>query len=63
MLREPAGIDDSLLFRTLAVLPFLRQPGLDPSARAMFQESGVQPYLGWTPAQIQSGDNQRCRFN
>ena len=40
VLHERAGIDDSLLFRTLAVLPFLPEPGLDPSARALFQGAG-----------------------
>jgi hypothetical protein len=59
--RERAGINDSLLFRTLAVLPFLPEPALDPSARALFQEPAVLLQLGWTPAQIQSGDNQRYR--
>jgi hypothetical protein len=59
--RQRAGIDDSLLFRTLAVLPFLPEPGLDPSARALFQEPAVLLRLGWTPARIQSGDNQRYR--
>src|SRR4051794_39669220 len=59
--RERAGIEDPLLFRTLATLPFLPEPGLDPSARLLFREPAVLLRLGWTPAQIQSGDNRRHR--
>lgn len=59
--RQRAGIDDALLFRTLATLPFLPEPGLDPSARLLFQEPAILLQLGWTPAQIQAGDNQRHR--
>jgi hypothetical protein len=59
--RERAGIEDPLLFRTLATLPFLAEPGLDPSARLLFREPAVLLRLGWTPTQIQSGDNRRHR--
>src|SRR3954470_9597208 len=59
--RRRAGLDDSLLFRTLATLPFLPEPGLDPAARLVFQEPAILLHLGWTPAQIQSGDNRRHR--
>jgi hypothetical protein len=59
--RQRAGIDDSLLFRTLATLPFLPEPGLDPSARNLFGEPALLLRLGWTPAQIRSGDNDRHR--
>lgn len=59
--RQRAGIDDALLFRTLATLPFLPEPGLDPSARLLFQEPAILLQLGWAPAQIQAGDNQRHR--
>src|SRR5262245_31341801 len=55
--RERAGIADPLLFRTLAVLPFLPEPGIDPAARLLFQEPAILLRLGWTPAQIQAGDN------
>src|SRR5438270_10949807 len=47
--RQRAGIDDALLFRTLAALPFLPEPGLDPSARLLFQEPAVLLRLGWAP--------------
>lgn len=59
--RQRGGIDDALLFRTLATLPFVPEPGLDPSARLLFQEPAILLQLGWTPAQIQSGDNHRHR--
>jgi hypothetical protein len=59
--RQRAGIDDALLFRTLATLPFLPEPGLDPSARSLFQEPAILLQLGWAPAQIQAGDNRRHR--
>jgi hypothetical protein len=59
--RQRAGIDDVLLFRSLATLPFLPEPGLDPSARSLFQEPALLLQLGWAPAQIQAGDNHRHR--
>ena len=59
--RQRAGIDDALLFRTLATLPFLPESGLDPAARLLFQEPAILLQLGWTAAQIQAGDNQRHR--
>ena len=59
--RERAGIDYVLLLRTLAVLPFLAEPGLDPSARLLFQEPAILLRLGWAPTQIQAGDHHRHR--
>jgi hypothetical protein len=59
--RQRAGIDDPLLFRTLAALPFLPEPGLDPAARLLFREPAIRLRLGWAPAQIQAGDNHRHR--
>lgn len=59
--RQRAGIDDRLLFRTLATLPFLTEQGLDPAARLLFQEPAILLRLGWAPAQIQAGDNRRHR--
>ena len=59
--RARAGIVDKLLFRTLATLPFLPEPGLDPAARLLFQEPAILLRLGWAPAQIQAGDNHRHR--
>jgi hypothetical protein len=59
--RQRAGIDDRLLLRTLMVLPFVSDGGLDPSARLLFQEPAVLMRLGWAAVQIQSGDNHRHR--
>lgn len=59
--RERGGIADPLLLRTLATLPFLPEAGLDPAAGSLFREPAVLLRLGWAPAQIQSGDNQRHR--
>jgi hypothetical protein len=61
VLRQRQGIDDALLFRTLATLPFLEPPGLDPAARLLFQEPAILLQLGWAPAQIRHGDNRRYR--
>lgn len=59
--RQREGIADALLLRTLATLPFLSEPALDPAAQLLFQEPAILLRLGWTPAQIQSGDNHRHR--
>jgi hypothetical protein len=59
--RQRQGLDDALLFRTLATLPFVREAGLDPAARLLFQDPAILLRLGWTPAQIQAGDNGRHR--
>jgi hypothetical protein len=59
--RARDGIADALLLRTLATLPFLPEAGLDPAAKLLFQEPALLLRLGWAPAQIQSGDNQRHR--
>src|SRR3954466_10177038 len=59
VVRQRAGIEDQLLLRTLAALPFLPEPGLDPSARLLFQEPAVLLRLGWAPAQIRAGDSHR----
>lgn len=59
--RRRDGIADALLLRTLATLPFLPEPGLDPAARLLFQEPALLLRLGWAPAQIQAGDNRRHR--
>ena len=59
--RQREGLADPLLLRTLATLPFLPEPGLDPAARLLFQEPALLLRLGWAPAQIQAGDNQRHR--
>jgi hypothetical protein len=59
--RQRDGIADALLLRTLAALPFLPEAGLEPAAQLLFQEPALLLQLGWAPAQIQAGDNQRHR--
>jgi len=59
--RQRTGIDDALLLRTLATLPFLSEPALDPAARLLFREPAILLRLGWAAAQIQAGDNHRHR--
>src|SRR3954464_6511544 len=59
--RQRDGIADPLLLRTLATLPFLPEPALDPAAKLLFHEPAFLLRLGWAPAQIQAGDNQRHR--
>src|SRR4051794_2719429 len=61
VVRQRAGIEDQLLFRTLAALPFLPEPGLDPAARLLFPEPAILLRLGGAPAQIQAGVNHRHR--
>lgn len=59
--RQRAGRADSLRLRTLATLPFVAQPSLADAAGALFREPAVLLQLGWAPAQIRNGDNQRHR--
>src|SRR5262245_3936192 len=59
--RQREGLADALLLRTLATLPFLPAAGLDPAAQLLFREPALLLHLGWAPAQIRSGDNQRHR--
>jgi hypothetical protein len=59
--RQRSGLSDPLLLRTLATLPFLREPSLSGAAGALFREPAVLLQLGWAPAQIREGDNNRHR--
>jgi hypothetical protein len=59
--RQRAGVPDTLLLRTLATLPFLREASLSGAAGALFREPAVLLQLGWAPAQIRDGDNDRHR--
>jgi hypothetical protein len=59
--RQRAGLADSLLLHTLAVLPFLAQPALGTAAHALFQEPAILLQLGWAPMQIRQGSNHRHR--
>jgi hypothetical protein len=59
--RERRGVDDDLLLRTVAVLPFLETASLSGAAAQLFREPAVLLHLGWSPLQIQIGDNERHR--
>lgn len=59
--RQRRGIDDSLLMRTAAVLPFLETPALSSSAGQLFGDPAILLRLGWSPLQIGMGDNERHR--
>lgn len=59
--RTRAGLPDSLLLRTLATLPFVREASLSGAAGALFREPALLLQLGWAPAQVRAGGNQRHR--
>lgn len=59
--RQRHGIEDCLLLRTLATLPFLQQGALSAAAGALFRDPAVLLHLGWSPTQIEIGDNERHR--
>jgi len=57
--RQRAGIEDELQLRTIAVLPFLEAGSLSGAAQQLFQEPAILLHLGWSPLQLQTGDNER----
>lgn len=59
--RSRRGIEDSLLLRTLAVMPFLEAASLIGAAGQLFREPAMLLELGWSPLQIAWGDNERHR--
>jgi len=59
--RQRTGIDDELLLRTVAVLPFLEAGSLSGAAQQLFREPAILLHLGWSPFQLQAGDNERHR--
>src|SRR5436305_3127427 len=59
--RTRAGIDDELLLRTLATLPFVEQASLSGASEVLFREPAVLLHLGWAPVQIRAGSNGRHR--
>lgn len=59
--RRRSGVEDGLLLRTLAVLPFLEAASLDASTGQLFGEPAILLELGWSPLQITWGDNERHR--
>jgi hypothetical protein len=59
--RVRAGIEDDLLLRTLATLPFVEQASLSGASEVLFREPAVLLQLGWAPVQIRQGSNGRHR--
>src|SRR5205085_7210166 len=59
--RVRAGIDDELLLRTLATLPFVEQASLSGASEVLFREPAVLLQLGWAPVHIRAGSNGRHR--
>jgi hypothetical protein len=59
--RQRSGLEDQLLLRTCAVLPFLDRAAFHAAAGQLFGETAILLLLGWSPLQIQIGDNERYR--
>jgi hypothetical protein len=59
--RQRRGVEDGLLLKTLAVLPFLETPSLQAAAGQVFGEPAILLRLGWSAWQIAWGDNLRHR--
>jgi predicted RNA binding protein YcfA (HicA-like mRNA interferase family) len=59
--RTRAGIDDELLVRTLATLPFVEHASLSGGSSVLFREPAVLLHLGWAPVQIRQGSHGRHR--
>ena len=53
--RTRAGIDDELLLRTLATLPFVEHVSLSGASEMLFREPAVLLHLGWAPATNPAG--------
>lgn len=59
--RQRNGIEDRLLLRTASVLPFLDVHSFSGAASQLFGDPAVLLHLGWSPLQLQIGDNERHR--
>ena len=59
--RERAGIPDHLLLHTLAALPFVSAASLSGATEVLFKEPTILLQLGWAPAHVRCGSNQRHR--
>lgn len=59
--RKRRSVDDRLLLRTTAVLPFLETSSLSGAAGLLFCNPAILLHLGWSVVQIQMGDNERHR--
>jgi hypothetical protein len=59
--RQRRGIEDRLLLRSLAVLPFLAAHSFRGATSQLFGEPAILLHLGWSAFQIRLGDNERHR--
>jgi hypothetical protein len=59
--RQRRGVEDKLLLRTAAVLPFVESASFSGVTHALFGEPALLLHLGWSPLQICMGDNERYR--
>jgi len=59
--RKRRGVEDKLLLRTVATLPFIESSSLSGAAGQLFGEPAILLHLGWSPVQISMGDNERHR--
>lgn len=59
--RHRPGLDDAVLLRTLAVLPFIGNGGFRSLTDVLFGEPAILLRLGWSPVQLRQGDNDRHR--
>ena len=59
--RQRAGGADQLWLRTLATLPFVAEASLSGAAGALFREPAILLRLGWAPAALRAGGNNRHR--
>lgn len=59
--RKREGLEDGLLLRTTAVLPFLETSSFTGAAGQLFGEPALLLHLGWSPLQLWIGDNERHR--
>lgn len=59
--RKRRGVEDKLLLRTVATLPFIAASSLSGAAGQLFGEPAILLHLGWSPLQLSIGDNERHR--
>lgn len=59
--RQRAGVEDRLLLRTLATLPFVAAASLSGATELLFKEPAILLHLGWAAVQIREGSNGRHR--
>lgn len=57
--RERTGIPDELLFRVIAILPFVEALGLSVAGDELFKDASILLVLGFSIRQVQEGFNRR----